>query len=226
MNIYEQKYNFIIQQQQMLLDWLEYCYVQDPNYQFSYVSSIYYDTPTLDLYWEKRNGDYLKSKIRLRWYAKLRELDPNQMVECYLEVKRKFGAIRNKKRLGLKIAVKQLLVDPFESDDIIGLPSMVYDLGYFPRGMLVPTLLIKYERYRFIDPKSGSRIALDINICCKYANTKYISGTFPIYLPVGVLEIKGEHQKMLDSLSPIAHQLTKMAFSKYGRCCDVLKKPF
>ncbi|MGV7223723.1 MAG: VTC domain-containing protein [Nitrospinales bacterium] len=226
MNNYEQKYNFITQQQQMLLDWLEYCYIQDPNYHFSSVSSIYYDTPTLDLYWEKRNGDYLKSKVRLRWYAKLQELEPNQDVKCYLEVKRKYGAIRNKERLELNISAKQLLVNPFEDDEIISFPSMAYELEYFPQGLLVPTLLIQYERYRFIDPKSSSRIALDINICCKCANEKYVPGIPPIFLSVGVLEIKGEHQEMLNSLTPIADHLTKMSFSKYGRCCESLMQPF
>jgi hypothetical protein len=226
MDSFEIKYCFINQLEQMLLDWLEYYCVQDPNYYLGHISTLYYDTPTLDLYREKRNSDYLKSKVRLRWYSKLQELKRNQEVKCYLEVKRKYGALRVKKRLKLNLSAKQLHHNPFVDDEIMRLPLMVYQLGYFPQGILVPVLLIQYERYRFIDPQSGSRISLDTNICCKNANAEYISGEPPIFFGVGVLEVKGKYREMPGFLAPIAHHLTKESFSKYGRSYESLMQPF
>ena len=40
----------------------------DPVYPAATVFTIYYDTPDLTLLSEKLNSDYLKTKVRLRWY--------------------------------------------------------------------------------------------------------------------------------------------------------------
>src|SRR5687768_10814864 len=39
----------------------------DPSYEEGRISSVYYDTPSLELYHEKRASEYLKTKVRLRW---------------------------------------------------------------------------------------------------------------------------------------------------------------
>ena len=41
----------------------------DPRYPAGIVTSIYYDTPRFHLLREKANSDYLKTKIRMRWYS-------------------------------------------------------------------------------------------------------------------------------------------------------------
>ncbi|MHC4706353.1 MAG: VTC domain-containing protein [Planctomycetota bacterium] len=223
----EQKFVFVNQEKGLILDWLEYCYIRDPNFPFGPISSVYYDTPSLYFYQEKRNSDYLKAKIRLRWYANLQASDPDFPVKCYLEAKRKYGAIRRKERVELLISSGRLAThDLFSDEEILDLSSRVYELGVFPPGTLVPILLIQYNRYRFIDPRSGSRIALDTDIQCMCANPQYFAGLPPISLGMGVLEIKGKHRKILNTLHPISDHLTKEAFSKYARCCEHLTQPF
>ena len=221
----EQKYIFIAPQQNVILDWLNYCCIRDPKFPLAFISSIYFDTPTLDLYREKRNGDYLKCKVRLRWYTDLQDSAPDSQIKCYLEIKRKYGSIRQKDRIELTMPSRSLHHNTFSDDAIVSLPSRVYDLLYFPRSILVPTLLIQYTRYRFLDPHTHSRIALDTDICCPSANSAYFPALLPVHLGIAVLEIKGQHTQLLPCFNPIADYLTKEPFSKYAHCCERLLQP-
>ena len=125
----EQKYVFINQHQDMLLEWLEHCCIPDPAYHTGTVSSIYYDTPALSLYDEKRNGDFLKCKVRLRWYGDLEKVAPEIGVSCYFETKQKFGALCGKERMELKISAKRLAGDPLFDEQIQNLPARTYNLS-------------------------------------------------------------------------------------------------
>ena len=62
----EQKYLFRAGQEEMILHWLDHACLPDPEFDAGLVSTIYYDTPSLSLYESKRNGDFLKCKVRLR----------------------------------------------------------------------------------------------------------------------------------------------------------------
>jgi hypothetical protein len=218
----EQKYVFVNPLKGFLQDWLDHCCVRDSNFYIGTVSSIYFDTPGMDLYYEKRNSDYLKLKIRLRWYADIQKCARDEPVKCYLEVKSKKGVIREKQRVNVSVPARVLSGDPFSDEQILNLPYQAYEwIGCRP-AMLVPTMLIRYERRRFIDPESSSRISLDTDISCPQANARYISGFPPVHLGTGVLEVKGRHHALPYSFMPIQHHLTKEAFSKYARCCEHL----
>ena len=41
----------------------------DPHYPRGHVRSLYFDTPDLRFLAEKSDGDFLKTKVRLRWYG-------------------------------------------------------------------------------------------------------------------------------------------------------------
>lgn len=222
---FEQKYLFIGQQKEMILDWLKHCYTRDPAFDIGTISTIYYDTPALSSYYEKRNSDYLKSKVRLRWYENLNSSDTDVDVTCYLEVKRKLGTVRQKERMEVVIPSKKLIDDPFSDQEISNLPSRVYELSCFPPGNLVPVLLIQYNRYRFMDSDGRSRIALDTDICCTRVNATYFPFVPPVNLGMGVLEIKGKQTELPNSLNPIKTYLTKSAFSKYAQCLEHLANP-
>ncbi|MGB7933478.1 MAG: VTC domain-containing protein [Gammaproteobacteria bacterium] len=222
---YETKYTFIAQQKQMIKDWVEYCCVPDQQFESGTISSVYYDAPTLNLYKEKRNGDYIKSKLRLRWYCDLETIDPDTDVNCYLELKRKYGTTRQKERLCLTLAAKFLAFDLFNNEVITDLPSRADELMYLPTRALKPMALIQYHRSRYIDPQSGSRFAIDTGIRCTQVNSDYISVLPPVYLGVGVLEVKGKQTELPASLKPISAYLTKEAFSKYGQCLEHLMIP-
>jgi len=99
----EQKYLFVEPRKEEILGWVEHVCIPDLAYPTRTVSSIYYDTPSLALYDEKRNGDFLKSKVRLRWYADEKAQQNGMDIPCYLEIKRKYGSICIKERLELPL---------------------------------------------------------------------------------------------------------------------------
>jgi hypothetical protein len=122
-------------------------------------------------------------------------------VTCYLEVKRKNGTVRQKERMVVVIPSKKLTDDPFSDQEIANLPSRIYELSCFPPGILVPVLLIQYNRYRFMDSQGRARVALDTDICCTRVNEVYFPLVPPINLGMGVLEIKGNQTELSDSLT-------------------------
>jgi hypothetical protein len=221
----EQKYIFVAQEQDGVLEWLSHCLVPDSQFYCGSIFSIYYDTPDLDLYYEKRNSDYLKAKVRLRWYSDSSRSTPEDKVTCYLELKRKYGVLRQKNRIAFSLNSRTLTDDPFSEEQIATAPLRIHELLYSPPGMLVPILLIQYKRYRFVDPQTGSRIALDSDIQCAHVNSRYIVGFPPVHLDVGVLEIKGAQRHLLSPLKGISSYLTRETFSKYARCCEHLMMP-
>lgn len=212
----EHKYIFPAGYKDAVLDWLVSVFLPDPAYRFGLVSSLYYDTAALSLFREKRNGDYLKNKVRLRWYDD---------VKCFLEVKRKHGALCLKKRLELPALRSGLPDHLFSDEEIAELPSKLVSLDYLPEGILLPMALIRYERYRFVDPESGSRFALDGEIRCTGVNELFFPGTVPVQADAGVLEIKGKSGELPRALYPVSAYLTKSEFSKYARCLERVMEP-
>ena len=221
----ERKFTFVASHRGQILPWLEHCCVPDPSYDAGPVSSIYFDTPSLRLYDEKRNGDFVKCKVRLRWYADLDGTDPHTDVDCYVEVKQKHGRTSRKVRMVLPVPAATLTSDPFAAEEILSLPTRIPELGHTSPGGLVPMLLVRYNRRRFVDPATTSRIALDTDICCTAVNQAFLPGIPPVYLDIGVLEIKGKQTDAFASLEPIGVHLTNESFSKYAQCFERLMQP-
>jgi VTC domain-containing protein len=220
----EQKFLFDATRRELLLDWLECHLVRDPEFYFSPIVSLYYDTPSLSLYDEVRNGDYLKTKVRLRWYEK--EFLPGQeSVSCFFEIKRKFGARRQKRRKPLTLDPRCFHGDLFFHPTIREVPDTLPEWRLLVRGVLVPLLVVDYARFRFIEPHSGARISLDTGISCSRVNSAYLAGTAPAPLEVGVLEVKGSLDSLPRCLRPVERHLRKQSFSKYAHCCELLIDP-
>ena len=217
----EQKFLFETVDKDLLLDWLEFHLVRDSKYYHGPIISLYYDTPALRFYGEVRNGDYLKTKVRLRWYQSV--FPPEQRTaDCFLEIKQKFGARRHKRRQPLALEPSCLSGDLFSHPAILAMPECMPRLILLAHGILVPLLVVEYERFRFIDPHSGSRVALDSRITCSRANPAYLAGAAPVTLPAGVLEVKGARDTLPACLRPMQRHLRKRSFSKYARCCELL----
>ena len=72
--------------------------VADPKYPGGRISSIYYDTRDWWLLGEKRNSDYLKTKIRLRWYGTADDWEAGSGA-AILEAKLRTGCTRKKIRV-------------------------------------------------------------------------------------------------------------------------------
>jgi hypothetical protein len=223
----EQKYVFAGMYADLLHSWLTSHCDLDPEFPLGTISSLYYDTPTLQLYEEKRNSDYLKTKVRLRWYDAYDESwtdrTPDE-VPCFLEIKAKVGSLRTKGRVPVTMP-RQLLDDPFLQDPIVELPRRSGIEAPELPSALMPMLLIQYERARFVDPVTGGRIALDTRIRAIAAHPHYVPARFPIGLPVGVLEVKGAERDFPESLGPLSGYVTKIAFSKYATCWEQILQP-
>jgi len=220
----EQKFLFAGGKKELLLNWLEFHLLRDPTFYFGPIFSLYYDTPALDLYRDVRDGNYVKTKVRLRWYQNVFATG-RENVTCYLEVKRKLGILRRKQRQRIELATAELRGDVFSETAIADLPAVLPELKYWVRGPLVPVLIVEYERYRFIDPESGARVALDTGVACRRANAAYLSPNFPMRLHCGVLEVKGALETLPGRLAPMAGQLSKQSFSKYAACARAIIEP-
>ncbi|HEY7450198.1 MAG TPA: VTC domain-containing protein [Vicinamibacterales bacterium] len=224
----EQKYVFGGMYADLLTSWLSANCDLDPEFPLGTVFSLYYDTPTLALCEEKRNSDYLKSKVRLRWYDAFDQMpsgEASDLVQCFFEVKSKIGSLRSKNRVALSMPRRHLLEDPFRRDEIIELPRRSgLDIADLPSALL-PMLLVQYERARFVDTATGCRIALDTRIRAVAAHPHYVPARCPNQLSVGVLEVKGPERDFPESLGPLSGYVTKAAFSKYATCWEQILQP-
>ena len=220
----ERKYAFPSHGAQAILAWLEHSCIADPLYPSGTVSTIYYDTPGLAAYREKRDGDLLKSKLRLRWYTSPGPADAESTVSCYLEAKRREGAASRKSRLSLSLPAGFLGESPPRWAELGEIPLLHPELTG-GESALVPMILVRYERLRFVDPASGTRVSLDTDIRCDGANGAHLAAFAPVVLDAGVLEIKAPRREVPRSLIPIAGLLTPTSFSKYARCLRLSLEP-
>jgi hypothetical protein len=221
----ERKYLFPAGHAEVIRTWLDHACAPDPRFPVSEVSSIYFDTPELFHFHESRNGEFLRTKVRLRWYTDLTAMASEAGVRCYLEVKAKQGALSGKRRTEVTIPASVLVDDPFSSERIGDLAAEVFGLGYRGAGMLLPILLIRYRRLRYLDLESHSNISMDTEIRCSMANDAVVQGSYPVWYDVGVLEIKGMNRDACDLLNPIGSYLTGAPFSKYVVGLQTLTQP-
>ena len=227
----EQKFVFVERHKPLLQEWLGASVSADPAYPGGMVTSLYFDTPGFDLYREKRNGDYLKSKLRLRWYVDERKGDADGEIPCFLEIKRKVGSVRRKARLELSVPARCLRDRMFLDGTIERLSERAYELGGAHAvgsslSSLMPVAVIRYDRLRFVEHASASRIALDTNIRCERMNPMLLCGQPPVHLSAGVLEVKGPGDTLPQSLRPVGRLLRKDSFSKYAACLARLVDPY
>ena len=194
----------------------------DEHYAAGTVNSIYYDTYKFDSVTEKTNGDYLKQKVRLRWY----EIDgqdiqnKNGMVTCFLECKKKIGSKRVKGRVPLEFKAEQLLGKSIEAQRILADLPLSYQeqLQINNAGLLRPVLRVSYTRNRYVCPISESRICLDRDIYFQRfdngGNQRANSALSQIVLEVK--DGKVENCPWLMNLRSIGFRFE--SFSKYEEC--------
>ncbi len=148
-NEYETKYLLENFSAPKISKWLDLRCCKDPLFPENTVSSIYYDTKDWRFLNEKINGDYLKTKVRVRWYSDLN--NRNASKDSFLEIKNKAGSSREKKRLKTEISGSRLsgieLNDKLLNDVLILLKesgNIFYDhlfpcFQIFKRHILHPT---------------------------------------------------------------------------------------
>jgi hypothetical protein len=198
--------------------WLDHCCARDPAYGENIISSVYFDTLQLDLLEQKEQSEYIKHKVRIRWYT---ELSGSALSDrAYLEVKGKQGARTHKRRIPLPVRVSALDRDPIGTAVSVDLAEHITDTARNDLRRLLPVCVVRYRRRRYIEMATGSRIALDHAIEGLHANPRFRLRRPAAASDAAVLEVKGPGAH---ALPPTLHALVrfgvrKTSFSKYAVC--------
>lgn len=197
--------------------WLDGIAQPDRQYPPALVVTTYYDTPGLDLLEEKINSDYLKAKVRVRWYAPLDGGPVRGPV--FVECKFREGATRDKRRVLTDADPARLVRLPWSAPEWAELLDEVRaDVPWRP-GTLAPVLRLTYARYRYTDGAAG-RLALDTDLTVDAVNpARVASPARRDPLPLAVFECKAAGQDLPARLAPLVRfGARRSSFSKYLAC--------
>jgi hypothetical protein len=209
----------------LVLGWLAHACRPDGRYAANRVCSIYYDTPGLTLLDEKRNSDYLKRKVRLRWYAAVAGAPAPAASPAFIEVKLRVGSFRHKLREPVPQDGTELARLSLEHPHLLEMPARLRPHGLpLPPG-LVPVMRVDYIRHRFVDRATGERISLDCAISAPATAPRVLPAVPGARLPVAVLEVKGTSGELPPALRGLASRWVRQgAFSKYAACVEKLTR--
>ena len=201
----------------LIIQWLRYRCLDDRKFPAGIVSSIYYDTPDWYHLSEKINSDYLKTKVRLRWYADIDTEEPED--ESYLEAKYKIGSKRKKVRVKTDFSGKWLSQVALDNQKLLHIPGLLRPKGVMTRSALYPAFKITYKRLRFVEPTTGARLSVDYDIRAPQVNRQMLPRTNPFVLRSAVFELKGSMRDLPNVLGQLtALGCRKQSFSKYSAC--------
>lgn len=211
--------------EERVLAWLRHVCLPDPQHAEAVVHTLYYDTPGLDSWREKTEGDFIKTKCRLRWYDPELSHDP-ALRTAFLEVKRRIGQGRRKTRARVE-APRELLDGAGLDHPLFGEILLRHAASlqeWLPVG-LQPAAVVEYRRRRFICPFTLSRVCLDSGIGLGRVNERLLPRLGPAKADVIVLEIKDGGRASVPWLAALqAAGLRQRSFSKYGACVSRLLK--
>lgn len=218
----ELKFIFTAKRASRIIHWLDTVLRPDPEHPVSTISSIYFDTHGLHCVDEKLNSDYLKSKYRLRWYRDAGQ-PPEPGDPVYAEAKFRTGGTRRKLRAPAPFDAPTLADIALEDPKLLEFNRLLRNLGAIPHQTLLPSLVVQYERRRYIDGVSGARICVDTAIRAPRVNRLLLPCAPPGMLETAVFELKGG---CLD-LPPHLYTLTDLgcrraSWSKYAACYQKL----
>ena len=203
-----------------LLEWLRARCVPDPLYPDGLVTSIYFDNRSMVLLGAKINSDFIKRKVRVRWYS-----DPATGVAqdpAFVEIKEKVGARRFKIRVPLEVAAAEVAGNASISA-LRGLLAPLRRAGHWIAADLQPFVRIAFRRRRFTDPTNGARISIDSDILGTTANPALLAACGQVLLAHAVVEVKGGNRELSRWMGPLRHLGCRRAsFSKYERCFQKL----
>ncbi|WP_411348503.1 polyphosphate polymerase domain-containing protein [Paenibacillus sp. WLX2291] len=221
-NRYESKYLMNTAKfNELYADLLEYMELDAYNKQHDFysISNIYYDTPSNTLIRESLSKPKYKEKLRLRAYGV-----PDANAKVYLEIKKKFTGLVNKRRTALRLDEAYEFVRTGVAPELQDYMNkqVVNEISYFLRLYdLAPRLYLSYDRKALFSKESRDlRITFDTNIRCRRYDLKLEQGDYGEQLmepDQWLMEVKAENTVPL-WLSKLLgkHGLYRTGFSKYG----------
>jgi hypothetical protein len=186
----------------------------DSQYPDADVWTIYYDSQGFDSLDEKLNSDYLKTKVRVRWYAPPGGAGQGPV---FLEAKQRVGNRRDKVRVLLPMTADALVSRRLDDAVFESLPKRLAEQGIVLGLDWHPMLTLRYRRRRFVDVQTGTRVSLDSDITAITVNHRHLFARNLGPLPLAVIEAKGRADVLPGHLRPlISLGLHKQSMSKYS----------
>ena len=183
------------------------------------ISNIYFDTPDDYLIRTSISKPDYKEKLRLRAYG-----IPDGDSKVYLEIKKKFKGVVNKRRTTLRLSEAYDFVTTGKAPEPKEYMNtqVLHEIEYFLKVYdLYPKLYLAYDRIAYFERDNKDlRISFDMNIRSRRYDLRLENGDFGERLLDGefyMMEIKTSLAKplwlthMLDELN-----IKRRSFSKYG----------
>jgi len=200
-----------------VIEWLKLRCRPDPSHPCETISSIYYDTPDWRFLREKVNSDFLKTKVRLRWYSDVNDRDPSEV--SFAEAKFRSGSLRRKIRVKTEYTGEWIVGVSLADPLLLSVRHLLGTEGFPSMGLLLPVFQVSYVRDRLLDPLSGMTVCVDSRIRAPRVNPQMVPRANPFSLRKAVVELKGDGQDLptlLRSLCSLGCR--RSSFSKYMSC--------
>lgn len=183
------------------------------------IANVYYDTPDDYLIRKSLSKPVYKEKLRLRAYGV-----PDTDTKVFLEIKKKYNGIVNKRRSVLTLSEAYSLLQtgkiPVVKDYMNGqvLKEIEYLLSHYD---LLPKVYLAYDRIAYFEQGNPDlRISFDMNIRSRRYNVALESGDFGDNLldsSTYLMEIKTSRAKPLWLTNMLTElNIKRQSFSKYG----------
>jgi hypothetical protein len=202
----------------------------DDEYREEQINSLYFDTTQLEQHERSVAGEFAKAKIRIRWYGA--EHDPHEYVggradsalrsgpvPVWLELKERRGFASTKRRTRVDVPAVALQPHALVAG-IVPLSTLMTTMagfGFFAPKRLCPVIAVSYWRSRFVEPRTGFRVAVDSDIRSSAVMPGIGRGERGLRLAGAVVEIKGPSAELpirLLELGELGSSWTR--FSKYS----------
>ena len=194
--------------------WLRRVCAPDPVHPPARVVTVYFDTARLELLDEKINSDYLKTKVRVRWYEAPDGSPSGDAL--FVEAKLRVGSTRQKVRRPAEVPAAAAARWPLDHREWSALlePLRLHGVD-LPRDLL-PVMRLSYVRERLVDRAGGGRVTIDSRMAIESVNPLRVRVGLVGRMPGAVVEYKGRTPDLPAHLRLLtASGGRRASFSKY-----------
>lgn len=192
-------------------------YMTEDDYGWHTIRNVYYDTTDNELIRTSIEKPKYKEKFRVRCYG-----EPMQNSNCYLEIKKKYKGLVNKRRIAMPMPEAEAYLErgemPHEDKG-----QIFQEIDYFLRRYdVAPKRYIAYDRLAMYGNEDREfRVTFDENIRSRVENLTLYSDentTFLLEPGYKLMEVKVSNAMPIWFSALLAkYEIYNISFSKYGR---------